>query len=396
MNKTRLVVLFGGRTCEHDVSIITAQQFMDNADTAKYEIIPVYITREGAWYTGEKLRDMAFMNAFDASAVKEVSLSATAGLKELIIWEKKLGGFKKSVIPIDVAVPAMHGMHGEDGTLQGLLELADIPYVGSGVLGSAVGMDKIVMKSVFRDYGFPVLEAVAFDRYRYQQDRSGLLFSIEEKLPYPMYVKPANLGSSIGISRADNRAALEEGIAVALHYDKRVLVEKGVEELMEVNCSVLGVGADVRASVLEQPVSWKEYLTFEDKYMRGGKGTKGMQSLSRIVPAPIGEDMTKRIQDMSAEVFRALDCGGVVRIDYIIDKKEQALYVNEINTIPGSFAFYLWEEEGLPYPQLIDKLVEGAFAAHRQKKENQYSFDSTLLQKFKGGLGGSKGTKHNR
>ena len=390
MPKLNLAVIFGGRTVEHDVSIVTALQFMDNADKAKYNMIPIYIHRDGKWYFGEKLREIAFFQKFDPDAVTQCYLEPTDGSRSVwpVAQPKGLfAGPKKPLAEIDAVVPSIHGMNGEDGTLQGLLELMNIPYTSPGVLGSSVGMDKIAMKTAFAGAGLPLLPWVSLERSRFQTAREEALDAVESKLGYPVYVKPSNLGSSIGISRADDRAGLAHALEVAFSYDSRAVIEHGVTELQEINCSAMGFEGDVRASLCEQPVSWKEFLTFEEKYLRGGKSSKGggMESMQRIIPAPISEELTGRIRELTVQAFRLLDCRGVVRVDYIIDKSDGQLYVNEINTVPGSFAFYLWEPAGVPYPKLIDTVVEKAFEAHREKNKNNYAFDSSLLGQFKKG-----------
>lgn len=392
--KKNIAVIFGGRTCEHDVSIITGHQILENADRVKYTLFPVYISRDGKWYTGDRLMDIAFLNKFDPGQVTRVSLEPTYGSRELYVWGGKSGLFgskRKTVCLLDAVIPAMHGMNGEDGTLQGLLELCGIPYTGAGVFGSAVGMDKIGMRLFFRGADYPVLPYSFFNRSEWEQDAEKVLSRIEGVLRYPMFIKPANLGSSIGISRADSRETLSEAIAVALSFDRRVLVEQGID-CTEINCSALGFGSDVRTSVCEQPVSWEEFLTFDEKYMRGKTGTKGMQSLSRIVPAPIEDEMTARIRELTADIFRAMDVKGVVRVDFMIDKKDGALYVNEINTIPGSLAFYLWEPMGLSFGALIDTLIDQAMAASRDKERNNYAYGTDMLANYRpGGAKGSKG-----
>ena len=401
MPKIQLAVIFGSRACEHDVSIVHALQCMDEADKDAYDIIPVYISRDGAWYTGDVLRDIKFVRDFkpDAPGVLRVYPDVTANSGALLTIARKkglLGGDTLSVAArIDAALLVLHGTNGEDGAIQGLLEIMNMPYTSSGLLGSAVGMDKIAMRQLFRGYGFPTLDAYWFTRGEWEMDADAVIAEAEQALSYPMFIKPANLGSSIGISKATDAASLREGIAVALSYDRRVLIERGVENPVEVNCSVLGFDTDVRASVCEMPVSWQEFLTFDEKYLRGGKGAKdgqpepgGMETLSRQIPAPIGDEKTARIQALSKDIFRALDCRGVVRIDFMIDGDD--IYVGEINTIPGSLAFYLWEPEGLAYPKLIDKMVELAYTAHAEKNRAVFAFDSSILQKT---VAGSKGAK---
>lgn len=401
MANMNLAVLYGSRTCEHDVSIISAVQLMDAAEEAGYQVTPVYITRDGAWYTGQALRDIAVYRTFDPKDVRftRVTLDVTANAGDLWPWPPRRSGLLFGRIPeplchIDVAVPVFHGLHGEDGTVQGLLELANVPYTSAGVLGCAVGMDKIAMKQLFRGAGFPVLPGEWFGRDTWGKERERVLERIEEKLEYPMFVKPANLGSSIGISRATDRASLADAIDVAVSFDRRVIVEKGVKKPREVNCAALGYGSDVMASVCEMPVSGDEFLTYQEKYLKkpGAKGgaSKGMQSLSRIVPAPIEEEMTARIQALACEIFKTLDCKGSVRIDFMIDEETGELYVNEANIIPGSLAFYLWQENGIPYKDLVDKMVEFALRAHADKNHSVFAYDSTILESVQNGAKGAK------
>lgn len=377
--KKSLAVIFGGHSCEHDVSIITGLQALDNADTEKYDLTPIYVSRSGEWYTGEGLRDVKIYRDFDNNrkGLTRAFLDQD-GLRE--VQSKAFA--KPKVYPIDVVIPAIHGMNGEDGTIQGLFEMCGVPYTSAGVAGSAVGMDKIVMKRVFRGCNFPVLDDYAAERAAFERNRVKVLDSIEQSLTYPLFIKPANLGSSIGISKATDRESLTFALEVAFRYDRRVLVEQAVTELMEINCSCLGYGSEVEASVCEMPVSWEEFLSFDDKYMRGGKGgSKGMGSLSRKIPAPISDELTAEIQELSKQIFMALDCKGVVRIDYLYDKAQEKLFIGEINTVPGSFSFYLWEPMGISFRQLIDRLVDIAFKAQRDKDMNCFAFDSAILNK---------------
>ena len=380
--KKNLAVTFGGRTVEHDISIITANQLMNSADRDKYNIIPIYIDRDGKWYTGEKLFDVGYYKKFDPNVkgVQRVFLSCAA---DATLYE--YGKKQRPVCTIDVAIPAMHGLHGEDGTLQGLFELSDIPYSCAGVVGSSVGMDKIIMKSAFIGFGFPVLDSVFFERDEFYSDSDAVCVKVEQKLGYPVFVKPANLGSSIGISRADDRDALVYALDIAARYDRRLLVEKAVDNIMEVNCSVMGTANDAKTSAIEQPMTASSFLGFEDKYLSSGK-SKGMKSLGRKIPADIPEDMADKVRQLSLDIFKALDLKGVVRIDYIIDKSDDQLYVNEVNTIPGSFAFYLWEPVGISFRELVDTLVSIAERQMREKKKSEFAFDSTVLQKVAAGI----------
>ena len=401
MSKLQLGVIFGSRSCEHEVAIVSAVQLMRHADPARYDVIPVYIAQDGAWWTGEALKDIAtFVPAFDKAkpGLMPVQPDLTAKSGALLHFERQgLKGLGRQRIAarLDVVIPVMHGLHGEDGTLQGLLELMDIPYASSGVAASAVAMDKILMKQVFRSYGFPVLQDIAVLRSQWQIDAIGMIKDIEARLPYPVFVKPANLGSSIGVSRATDFLSLKDALELAFSFDRRVLVEVGVDSPIEVNCAVLGYDQDVRASVVEMPVTGGDLLDFSAKYLGGGGGAKGMASLSRVVPAPIGDEMTAKIQSLSMEVFRALDCKGVVRIDWMIAPATDSLTITEINAIPGSLAFYLWaqSEPRLDYSQLIDQMVKAALQAQHEKEENNLAHHSDILSKATLGMKGSKGSK---
>ena len=402
MSKMNIAVFFGSRSCEHDVSIVSALQLMEAAKAAGYTVIPVYISRDGLWYTGEPLMQMETLRAFNpmAKGITRVTLDVSANAGDLWAWPPQRAGlFAKVPAPvahIDCAIPVLHGMHGEDGTLQGLLEMANIPYASSGVLGSSVGMDKIAMKQLLRGAGYPVLDFVWCTREQLKDDREGVIARIEKAIKYPVFVKPATLGSSIGVSRACSREELERALDLAASYDRRILAEVGITHPVEINCAALGYGETVETSVCEMPVSSADdsFLNFFEKYLRnaGAKGeerSRGMKSLSRVVPAPIGEELTRRIQTMTREIFKLLDCRGTVRIDFILDEND-VLYVNEPNTIPGSLAFYLWKECGIDFPKLVDKMVESALRAHADKNTSVYAFDSTILQKV---TAGSKGAK---
>ena len=397
MGKMQLGVIFGSRTCEHEVAIISAVQLMRNVNREKYDVIPIYISQKGEWFTGDGLMDIKTYTPFDPfmKGILPVHLDLTAGSGALLHYEPAkglLGGGKEKVVArLDCVIPVMHGLHGEDGSLQGLLELADIPYSSTGVTGSAVGMDKITMKRFFRGMGYPVLPDCAMTRAQWEQDQAACVKRVEEALPYPVFVKPACLGSSIGVSRADDRAALMDALDLGFSYDRRVLIEQGLDKPIEVNCSVLGYDGKRRASVLEMPNSGAGFLDFSEKYLAGSTGSKGMASLKRIVPAPIGEELTHALQALSLDIFDAMDCKGVVRIDYMLDRHSDHYYITEINTIPGSLAYYLWAETGLPYSQLIDEMVDCALRAFVEKKRNSFAFSSDILSGVV--LGGKKGGK---
>ena len=393
--KTNLGVIFGSKTCEHDVSIITGLQAAMAADPAQYDVTRIYISREGDWYIGDKLSDMTFFLNFDPAQATHVLPVGEKGkllLLEYPTEKKKLFGGGRSVLAsIDVALPAMHGLNGEDGTLQGMLELMNVPYTSSGVMGCAVGMDKITMKRVFRGCGFPVLPDTWAERAEWEKDRDAVIARAEKEVGYPMFVKPANLGSSIGISRADDRDGLIRAMDVAVSYDRRVLIEQGVTDIQEVNCAACGYADDIRVSETEMPLRWddKELLDFSEKYLRG-QGGKGMSSLKRQIPAPVSQEKLAEIRRLTAEVFREMDCRGVVRIDYIIDRAKDQLYLGEINIIPGSLAFYLWEPVGVSFAQLIDAMVNDALKAWADKNKSVFSYNSNILSAVRSGAKAAK------
>ena len=389
-------VVFGGRSVEHDVSIVTAQQVMA-ALSERHEVVPIYVDREGRWFAGDALRDPdvwapghdASIGAFRSQVGEAVVLSPVRGYGGLMVTK----GLRPKKIDLDVVVPAIHGTFGEDGTLQGLLDLADIPYTGSGVTASAVGMDKVAMKAAFRATSLPVVDDVVIDTRRLASAPDETLDEVERTVGYPCFVKPVKAGSSVGIAKVKDRKDLAEAVQVASRYDRRLLVEKSMENCIEINCSVVGgPGAEVQVSVCEQPVRWEEFLSFEDKYMRGGKSSgsskQGMASLERKIPAPISDTVTKQVQDNALRAFAAIDAAGVARIDSFVDEATGQTWLMEINTTPGSFAFYLWEATGLAFPDLMDRLIEIALAGHRERSELMFSFDSGLLQKMKGGKTG--------
>ena len=396
MSKLQLGVIFGSRSCEHDVSIISAVQLMRAADRQHYDVIPIYVTKKGEWFTGDALMDIAaYTPAFDENRkdVRRVRLDLTAGSGVLTHMERGGGLFAREretvVARLDCVIPVLHGMHGEDGTIQGLLELCNIPYASPGVGASAIGMDKVYMKQFFRGAGFPVLPDCWFLRARWEKEPDAVLDEAEKTLSYPMFVKPASLGSSIGVSRANDREALREALELAFEFDRKALVEKGLGNKLELNCSVMGYNGEAQASEVEMPLSGDDLLTFWNKY--GSNPTKGMASLKRVLPAPIEPELRERIQSLSADIFRNMDLKGVVRIDYMYDVEAGEIYITEINTIPGSMAFYLWEPCAVPYSELIDRMVKCAMDAQRDKDNNNYAFTSDILSNIS--LGGKAGAK---
>ncbi|MBA2449699.1 MAG: D-alanine--D-alanine ligase [Chloroflexi bacterium] len=387
--RPRVAVLFGSRSVEHEVSIVSAIQAMDAMDPRRYEPIPVFITKEGRWVTGRDLRRVDAYNDLPSllDRCRPVFLRPEPYGNRLFMEESgPLGSRRIRSTVLDAVFPIIHGTFGEDGTIQGLLELANVPYVGSGVVGSAVGMDKVVMKAAFRAHGLPTVEYRWFTRRRWREARDEVLAIVEGELRAPLFVKPANLGSSVGITKATDRASLAEALDVAAHYDRRLLVEESFEGATEINCSVLGNDNPV-ASVCEEPVRWTEILSYEDKYLRGGKakgatGSEGMASADRRIPAPISPELTAEVQRLAIEAFIAIDAAGVARVDFLVDTASGRVCVNEINTLPGSLSFYLWEPSGVPFPALIDRLLELAFERHRERQQTTFTYDSALLQKL--------------
>lgn len=389
MTKLRVGVIYGSRSVEHEVSIITAMQVISALDPNRYDVVPLYLTKEGEWLTGDALRRLeTYQSLSDARrTLTRASLAPmpSDGVLQLHDHGRRqwFGGGTRIVV--DVAFPCLHGTFGEDGTLQGLLELADVPYVGSGVLASAIGLDKIAMKAMFRSANLPILDCAVVRRDDWVAEPAKVIKRLSQEVGFPAFVKPANLGSSVGISRALDPETLRNALDVATTYDRRVLVERSLEGAVDINCSILGQDDDLRVSVCEQPVAWETFLSYDDKYIRGGK-SQGMKGLSRRIPAPISPDATRRIQDLARKAFQAVDAVGVARVDFLLTSDDR-VYVNEINTIPGSLAFYLWEASDLPFPRLLDRLIDIALVRHAARKKITYSFDSALLAKTLAGQG---------
>lgn len=378
MKKLTVGVIFGSRSVEHGVSILTAHYVMAALDRNKYEVVPIYITREGKWVTGEALLDPnSFKDArLTGLRLDPIMMAPDPGLPLLMRHPETRKVFRKTILKrIDVAFPVLHGTHGEDGTVQGLFELGDIPYVGAGVLSSAAGMDKILMKSVFRDHGLPVVRSVWVSRSSWRKTPEEARKTIESALAYPLFVKPANGGSSIGITKAGDRAQLEAGLELASRYDRRIIIEESVENALEINCAVLGHD-DPRPSLCEQPVSQADLFSYQEKYMRDLGGS------DRLIPAPISDDLTAKIQDLAVRAFRALDCCGVARVDFLVEPGGGRVYVNEINTLPGALAFRLWKPLGLRFPELLDRLIQLALDRHEDKRQTCYTseHDAMLLK----------------
>lgn len=377
MSKLNIAVLYGGKSTEHEVSIISALQVMHNLDKTKYRLFPVYISKSGSWHFLEN------EVASDPKTYKDLEILTQNSPQAIIhcgsLYTSSNFFLGKSIMShqakIDVAFPVFHGTYGEDGTFQGRLEVANLPYVGSGVLASSLGMDKLLQKLVFAAVGLP--------QVKYNQTGAGL--------KYPLFVKPANGGSSIGISKVKNSQDLSDALEVAYCYDRRIVVEESAEGFMEINISVLGnSGGELKTSVCEQPVASKDILTYQDKYQSSPGTSKGMASAKRIIPAPIKPETAAKIAQMAKTAFTTLDCSGLARVDFLVSPDEKIIYINEINTIPGSLAFYLWEASGLKFPQLLEELIRLALEKYASLSKLVRTFSTNILANIGSTLKGGK------
>jgi len=396
--KIKVLVIYGGETTEHEVSIISALQAMSNIDTDKYDVIPLYIGKDRIWYTGNMLKEIEFYKDLDNN-LKFADKVVLYKKDKTFVLQKINGLFKKELTEVDIAFPVVHGSGIEDGTLAGYLDTIGIPYVGSKVLGGALGQDKVVLKQVLESANLPIVPWVYFYDFEYLDNEEEILKKIK-KLTYPVVVKPSTLGSSIGISYVNSEKEIKNAINEAIKYDSKIVVEKAVTNLVEVNASVIGNYEYQKVSPLEEVMGVDEILSFADKYLGSTKtkssGSKGMASTSRIIPARISDKLTEEIKNTSKEVFKLLNLSGVCRIDYLIDSKIQKYYINEPNTCPGSLSFYLWKEDGLEYKDMLDEIITLAIKDYKNKQKKIKSFDSNILSGFNGSKGtkGLKGLKH--
>ncbi|MDR0283930.1 MAG: D-alanine--D-alanine ligase [Propionibacteriaceae bacterium] len=376
--KIAVAVLFGGRSVEHEVSVISAVQAMASLDEAKYEVIPVYITKGDEFYWGPRLKDMAAYKDIPEllKTCQRVGFHVR-GAKTYLETEPAGVFARKTSWLIDLAFPIVHGTNVEDGALQGFLETVNLPYVGPDVLASAVGMDKPTMKVLLAHAGLPVLPGLRFALV----DRDAVVARVEAAYPYPVIVKPSNLGSSVGISKAGDADELRAAADLAFTFARYILVEPAVTNLREINCAVLGDADAAEASECEEPLMTDAILSYQDKYASSGKsaGTKGMASLKRRIPADLTPDQREHIRTLAVDAFRYLDLAGVTRVDFLMDAGTGEIWINEVNTIPGSLAFYLWEPLGVPYGELLDRLITLALKRARQAEDVTYAFDTNIL-----------------
>lgn len=408
--KAKIAVFFGGNSVEHEVSIITALHAVENIDRNKYDVLPIYITKNNKMYAGEKIGNIKNYNNIP-KLLKEGTQVIPVNLGEktaLLRAEKKL--FKNAIFDyIDIAFPIVHGTNVEDGTIEGFVKMLNIPYVGCDVISSAIGMDKYACKEILRANDIPVIDGKLYNIKQYKDDEKALRKDIEKNLGFPVITKPVNLGSSVGISIAKDQAELEKSLEEAFTYASKVLVEKAVMNLKEVNCSVIGDYESAKASECESPIKMDKILSYRDKYLGNGtKGTKGVKGTksagvkgsknasfggtmgsdnsnpSLELPAKISAEQKKTIQNLAVKTFQALGCNGVIRIDFIIDQDTNKIYVNEVNTIPGSLSFHLWRETGTNYTEELNEVISLGLKRAREEKNLTFSFETNILANFNG------------
>lgn len=391
--KIRVGVFFGGKSVEHEVSVISGLQAYNAFDRDKYDPIAIYITKDNELYTGEAVSDIANYKNISELLKKSTRVFFMCEQDKVELIQYPVKKFGNSVVAqIDVAFPVVHGANVEDGCLQGFLRHYNIPFAGCDVMASAVTMDKYVMKTVLKDNEIPVLDCVTLNVREYQSDETAAMNKVENRIAYPVIVKPVNLGSSVGIKVAKDKEQLREALEYAFTFGAKVLVERAIMNLREINCAVLGDYEEAEASECEEPISSDEILSYEDKYVAGSKsGSEGMRTAKRELPANLTPERREEIRQMAVKTFQVLNCSGVSRIDFMIDQDTDKVYVNEINPIPGSLAFYLWEALGKPYAELLDDMVKLALKRQREEKSMMTSFDSNILQSAN--LSGAKGVK---
>jgi len=407
---TKIGVVFGSQSVEHEVSIITATQLMNRVSN-QYQVVPLYIDKQGRWWTGESLTKIKTFQNLDLQdpAGEDRQLVTATPYPAQALFEQALSeqALSKQVSPgqsdalqlhslIDTAIFCVHGGRGEDGTLAGLFELLNIPYVGPGVVAAAVGIDKIITKQVMEAAGLNVTNYGWFTTADWEKGQAEVEHHISH-LEYPLFVKPASLGSSVGITRITTPDKLAGAVALAAQFDTRIVVEEAAPpDAIEVNIAVLGTADDCEASISEQPIQLDEFLSYADKYERGigksksgdldnadesgGEGSQGMAGLSRRIPAPISPDLQSALQDAACFIWKLIDGFGVARIDFFANPSTEEFWVGEVNSPPGSMAYYLWEASGLPYENLIDRLVEIAQTHHSQRASLFASIESNILK----------------
>lgn len=397
MSSKNIVVAFGGVSPEHEVSVLTAMQVVASLKGTNFNLIPLYVTKSGRWLTGDPLLDIE--NFQDLEELKRKATHCTFSHddlgKPILLETEKKGLFSSpDSYSIHAVIPAFHGSEGEDGSFQGTCEMYNIPNAGSGVFASSLGMDKVKAKEICRAYEIPVVSGFDFREKEWEENQESVI-NFADELGFPVIIKPVRLGSSIGVARAEGKIELIEAVETAFRYDDNLMIEKAVSPLMEINCSVLGTADELQTSVCERPLGKEETLSFEDKYQSDDGSQKGMASADRVIPADISDELTEKITSLSAEIFKIFRASGVARLDFLINESTEKVYFNEINTIPGSFSFYLWEESGMNMRELMLKLIDIAVEQHQKKIGRIRTYDTNLLdEKAVQGIKGLKGKKN--
>jgi D-alanine-D-alanine ligase len=373
-----IAVFFGGKNTEHDVSIITGQLIISGLKDLGYTVYPVYISKDGKWYISEKMDSVEFFKSENVKLEGEVNLNMAQHQEGSVIF--KTGGiFNSKSYKIDLAFPALHGKNGEDGTIQGLFELLNLPYVGCDVVSSAIAMDKVLTKLFYQRFNFPTTKFVNFSAYQWNNNKESILKDIENTLVWPVFVKPARLGSSIGMTKVKNKNDLELAIEVALHYDNKVLVEESVEDLMDITVALLG-NENPKYSLIQESSYTNDFFSYEDKYLKEGGAQLGNAQRSIIIPASLDEKTTLEIREMAKEVYQLMGLSGTARVDFLYSKTFKKFYVNEINTLPGTLYHHLWKDSGVALGELLKTLVDLAIERKKDEQKLIYTFDSTILK----------------
>jgi D-alanine-D-alanine ligase len=380
-NKKQMIVgvFFGSRNPEHDVSIITGQLIISELKKLGYGVVPVYIDKKGRWFCDKKFGNLKFFTGqnidTELNRLSSCAIECDAPGKKLVILQK---GLLAKKISIDLAFPAFHGMNGEDGTVQGLFELCNVPYVGCEVACSAMAMDKIITKQMYKSTEIPTTPFTYFTSDDWKSDKMGVIESIN-RLKWPVFIKPARLGSSIGITKARTMDELENACEVALHYDTRIIVEESVENLMDITCAVLG-NENPLASLVQEAVFQGEHFSYEAKYLEDGGAQLGNAQNSIVIPARIDDATTKEVRDMAVKIYKLFGCSGTARVDFLFDTENKKVYANEINTMPGTLYHHLWKASGIETGNLVEKLIDFAICQHKKKNESTSVFKSDILK----------------
>ena len=404
MEKIKVGVFFGGKSVEHEISIISMIEATLRLNEEKYEIVPIYITKQGVMYTGEDLLDLEMYRDIPVllkRCFKVAVVNDGKAVKVIRVPAPFIG--KRVLNTIDVAFPIVHGTNVEDGTIAGFLNLLDIPYVGPDILASSLGMDKIAMKKVLKESGVPVVDYVGFYSKEYVKDEEKILKEIEEKLHFPLIVKPGNLGSSVGIKKVKNKTELEEAISFAMEFSDRIIVENCVSDLKEINCAVIGDITESEATECEEPILAGDILSYTDKYIgdsktKGGKlgAVKGARKGGKLgarkgaggvnnspegkkLPADIPNETRDEIQRLAKETFKVLGCSGIARVDFLIDQEINKIYVNEINTIPGALSWYLFEASNRKFEDVLEEAIDIAIRRYSDREKLTFSYDQNIL-----------------